>query len=365
MKTDRRDCRRLAGLHRAGELTPVAVPSPAQEAVRDLCRTRGDMVEDLTRARNRLSGFLLRHSVVWRGGSTWTQRHERWLAGLHFEDRALASTFAHYLATVRLRDAALDAVEADLLPWCGREPFGAQVPRLAAYRGVTRIGGLCLAAEVFDWRRFPRARPFMSFTGLVPSEHSTGKSQRRGSITRAGNAHIRGQLCEAAWSYQHRPSVGVGIRARQVDVPRPPWPAPGPPRFDSPAASVSWRRTRTCARSWLLLWPGSSPASCGPRWWLRPEHGLPVGHRAIGAARDRVLHDAPEHRRSRSDPRRRYVQTSSLRGLHGRPYSEATTCEWLYCDPDSRTSSWRFSDPLRSGASSSTSRPITTLTRGE
>ena len=194
------------------------MPGPAQEAVRDLCRTRGDMVEDLTRARNRLGGFLLRHSVVWRGGSTWTQRHERWLAGLHFEDRALASTFAHYLATVRLRDAALDAVEADLLAWCGPEPFGAQVPRLAAYRGVTRIGGLCLAAEVFDWRRFPRARPFMSFTGLVPSEHSTGKSQRRGSITRAGNAHIRGQLCEAAWSYQHRPSVGVGIRARQLDV---------------------------------------------------------------------------------------------------------------------------------------------------
>ena len=55
VKTDRRDSRRLAGLHRAGELTAVAVPTPAQEAVRDLCRTRGDMVEDLTRARNRLA----------------------------------------------------------------------------------------------------------------------------------------------------------------------------------------------------------------------------------------------------------------------------------------------------------------------
>ena len=41
--------RRRAGLHRAGELTAIAVPSPAQEAVRDLCRTRGDMVQDLTR----------------------------------------------------------------------------------------------------------------------------------------------------------------------------------------------------------------------------------------------------------------------------------------------------------------------------
>jgi hypothetical protein len=58
----------------------------------------------------------------------------------------------------------------------------------------------------------------MSFTGLVPGENSTGLTQRRGSITRAGNAHLRGQLCEAAWAYQHSPNVGVGIRERQRDV---------------------------------------------------------------------------------------------------------------------------------------------------
>jgi transposase len=104
VKTDKRDARRLAGLHRAGELTAIAVPSPAQEAVRDLCRTRGDMVADLTRARNRLTKFLLRHSLVYRDGSNWTFKFERWLAGLHFEDRALAATFNHYRSTVQLRD---------------------------------------------------------------------------------------------------------------------------------------------------------------------------------------------------------------------------------------------------------------------
>ena len=219
VKTDRRDARRLAGLHRAGQLTPIAVPTPAQEGVRDLCRTRGDMVQDLTRGRNRLSGFLLRHSIVWRGGSPWTERHRRWLATLSFDDPALGATYSHYLATVKLRDTALEAVEADLLPWCEKDPFGEQVSRLAAYRGVTSIGALCLAAEVFDWRRFPKARPFMSFTGLVPGEDSTGLTKRRGSITRAGNAHLRGQLCEAAWAYQHSPNVGAGIRERQKGVP--------------------------------------------------------------------------------------------------------------------------------------------------
>jgi transposase len=69
VKTDKRDARRLAGLHRAGQLTAIAVLTPEQEAVRDLCRIRGDMVADLTRARNRLTQFLLPHGVVWRGGS--------------------------------------------------------------------------------------------------------------------------------------------------------------------------------------------------------------------------------------------------------------------------------------------------------
>jgi transposase len=215
VKTDKRDSRRLAGLHRAGELTAIGVPDPAQEAVRDLCRTRGDMVEDLTRARNRLTKFLLRHSMIYRGGSNWTIRHERWLSGLHFEDKALASTLAHYRSTVALRDTALEAVEADLRDYFATDPFADAVARLGAYRGVTHMGALCLGAEVFDWRRFPRARAFMSFTGLTCSEDSTGLSEHRGAITRAGNCHIRGQLCEAAWSYQHRAALGATIRGRQ------------------------------------------------------------------------------------------------------------------------------------------------------
>ena len=218
VKTDKRDSRRLAGLHRAGELTAIAVPDPAEEAVRDLCRTRGDMVEDLTRARNRLTKFLLRHSTIYRGGSNWTIRHERWLSGLHFEDKALAATFGHYRATVQLRDTALEAVEADLRNYFATDPFAETVARLGAYRGVTHMGALCLGAEVFDWRRFPTARTFMGFTGLTCSENSTGLSERRGAITRAGNSHIRAQLCEAAWSYQHHPSVGPTLSQRQASA---------------------------------------------------------------------------------------------------------------------------------------------------
>jgi transposase len=219
VKTDKRDAKHLAGLHRAGALTAIGVPTPAQEAVRDLCRTRGDMVQDLTRARNRLTKFLLRHSLVYRGGSNWTMCHDRWLSSLNFCDKALAATFSHYRATVKLREASLHAVEADLSAYLRTDPFAEAVLRLGAYRGITHMGALSLGAEVFDWRRFEKARPFMSFTGLTCSENSTGLSEHRGAITRAGNAHIRAQLCESAWAYQFRPAIGVVLKRRQEGAP--------------------------------------------------------------------------------------------------------------------------------------------------
>lgn len=50
----------------------------------------------------------------------------------------------------------------------------------------------------------------------MPSEYSSGDVKRRGSITKAGNTHLRALLIEAAWSYQHRPHVGPQITRRQA-----------------------------------------------------------------------------------------------------------------------------------------------------
>jgi transposase len=215
VKTDKRDACRLALLFRGSQLSSVRVPTIVEEAVRDLCRARADMIIDRTRARHRLGKFLLRHGRVWRGGDNWTQRHQVWIRAQRFEERALNETLAHHRATLTARDAAVDAIEADLVPWCDRVPFSDAVGRLGAYRGITRLGGLTLAAEVCDWRRFPTAGMFMGFTGLVPSESSSGDRTRRGGITHAGNTHLRTQLVEAAWAYKTKPAVGARHRRRQ------------------------------------------------------------------------------------------------------------------------------------------------------
>lgn len=215
VKTDRRDAARMASLFRAGQLSAVRVPSVAEEAVRDLCRARADMVIDRTRARHRLGKFLLRHGRVFRDGSNWTFKHQAWIRAQRFDDAALTTTFGHYQATLTAREDAVDAIDADLATWFTKAPFADAVARLAAYRGITELGGLTLASEVCDWRRFPTAAMFMGFCGLVPSEHSSGQRTQRGGITHAGNTHLRTQLVESAWAYKSRPATGETIKRRQ------------------------------------------------------------------------------------------------------------------------------------------------------
>jgi transposase len=216
VKTDRRDACRQARLLRAGELTAVRVPTRAEEAIRDLVRVRAALLADRKRAQVRLTAFLMRHGSIWTGGSYWTLAHRAWIAGQRFGEPALAAALAHYRGALDAREAEMAAIDAELGPWAGREPLAGPVARLGCYRGIAELGALTLAAEIVDWRRFAAARAFMSYTGLVPSEYSSGERTRRGRITKAGSEPVRTTLIEAAWAYQHAPAIGVTLRRRQA-----------------------------------------------------------------------------------------------------------------------------------------------------
>ena len=59
----------------------------------------------------------------------------------------------------------------------------------------------------------------MAYLGLVPSEYSSGETQRRGALTKAGNPHARRVLVEAAWHYRHRPTIGRALASRSQAQP--------------------------------------------------------------------------------------------------------------------------------------------------
>jgi transposase len=74
-------------------------------------------------------------------------------------------------------------------------------------------------AELGDLRRFRSPSELMAYSGVVPSEHSSGASRHRGSITKTGNAHVRRTVVEAAWHYRHRPAVKGALAKRSEGLP--------------------------------------------------------------------------------------------------------------------------------------------------
>ena len=218
VKTNRRDARKLAELGRAGLLTAVQPPTPADEAVRDLARARDDAREDLQRCRHRLGKLLLRRGRHY-AGRNWTQAHRRWVDSLPWAHAAERAVVDDYLLAIDHTQARLLELDARLAELAAQEPYREPVGWLRCFRGIDTLTAMLILAELHDFRRFASARALMAYLGLVPSEDSTGEKHRRGRITRTGNALVRRLLVETAWHYQHRPRVGVALRRRRKGQP--------------------------------------------------------------------------------------------------------------------------------------------------
>jgi transposase len=214
IKTDRRDAVKLARFLRSGDVTEVHVPDTSTEAMRDLERARDAAKRAERAARNQLSKFLLRHGRRFPGTTTWSREHHRWLAAQEFDHPAQQLVLVDYLKTVmdlKERVLALTKAITELVDTWSLAPT---VKALQAMRGINLLSAVILAAEIADFARFESAPRFMSFVGLVPSERSSGEGRVQGSITHAGNGHVRRSLVEAAWHYRHRPYVSAKLRSR-------------------------------------------------------------------------------------------------------------------------------------------------------
>jgi transposase len=218
IKTNRRDARKLAELLRAGLLTEVRPPTAAEEAVRDLCRARDDAREDFQRCHHRLGKLLLRRGLHY-SGRNWTQAHRRWIDSLEWAQPAERVVVDDYLLAIDHLEARLIELDTRLTEIAHTEPYRDPVGWLRCFRGIDTLTAIMILAELHDFRRFQTPRALMAYVGLVPGEDSSGEKQRRGRITRTGNALVRRLLVETAWHYQHRPGVGVALRRRRKGQP--------------------------------------------------------------------------------------------------------------------------------------------------
>jgi transposase len=220
VKTDRRDAASLAFNLRSGTLTAVSVPDEQTEALRDLTRYREDVREELQRARQQVVMFLLRQDRRYDGKSHWTIKHRDWIRAQRFEHECqkhvLEESYAEVVRLEQKVERLENVVERTALE---HQQFAPLFRALQAFRGMRIVTAATLIAELGDLRRFASAPKLMSFLGLTPREHSSGSKVSRGSITKAGNGHVRRVLVESAWHGRHRPAKTKTLLARTKGLP--------------------------------------------------------------------------------------------------------------------------------------------------
>jgi transposase len=239
VKTDRRDAERLVRLLMIGGLHPVRVPTPTEEAMRDLVRAREDVRGDLMRARHRVGKLLLRHDLRFEGNN-WTQRHLDWLGRIEMPEPVAQSVLLDGVGAIEALVVRRDDLEARMVASISGSPWEQDVARLRCLRGIDTLSALGLCAEVGDFRRFERPAQLMSYLGLVPSENSSGERRRQGSITKSGSRHARRLLVEAAWHYRRAPRRGRELGRRQAGQ-------------DQAVCAISWKAQQRLHRSWVRL----------------------------------------------------------------------------------------------------------------
>ena len=241
VKTDQRDAQRLVRLLMIDGLHAVRVPSPEEEALRDLVRAREDLRGDLMRARHRLSKLLLRHDIRYEDTtSRWGERHRAWLGKVDLAERGAQLTLTEYVGAIDalvIRRETLERAIVELIP---SSAWAQDVARLRCLRGIDTLSAIGLAVEVGDFGRFEHPELLMSCLGLVPSEHSTGDSRRQGNITKSGSRHARRLLVEAAWHYRRAPRLGTTLERRQDGQ-------------EQAVIAIAWKAQQRLHRVWRRL----------------------------------------------------------------------------------------------------------------
>jgi transposase len=203
VKTDKRDSLKIAEQLAAGRLKGIRVPSVEEEQKRLLTRTR----EQLMCKKQRVM-VQIRMRLHYCG--LFPESINRRLK-LSDVDDMLVSLEGELQRTIgMLRDEwhhlAKQIKEIDRI----LVEEGKKDPLNAVYRSVPGIGPLIamvLSSELGDMSQFPNERALFSFTGLTPTEYSSGGHICRGHISRQGNTRLRHMLVEASWKAVKKDSV--------------------------------------------------------------------------------------------------------------------------------------------------------------
>jgi len=202
-KNDRIDCRRLAKNLESGDYHVCHVPDRKLREDRQISRLHEQLQRDITRECNRIRRILEFHGLDHQFQSgTWYRTHYKKAyeriskmdisSSLKFDFNIMFNEL-FYLWELQKQ------VRKEIIILAKSEAYKEDVDLLKSAPGIGILTAIRLVLEWGDLDRFHRKAEFSSFLGLIPSEYSSGETERKGHITKQGNRLVRSWLTECSW----------------------------------------------------------------------------------------------------------------------------------------------------------------------
>lgn len=201
VKTDKRDALKMATQLSVGRLKGIYVPDKVREELRSVTRLRARMMKLRNQVGNQFKALLYTQGLI--GLDEDNIVSPKWLNEklTEIKERSFTDDFLFTVNVYKNQWLQLNDQVKEINRRMGVQAKSEQSLHLV-YESVPGIGPIHarqLINELGDMSQFQNERQLFSFTGLTPSEHSSGEYTRQGHITRQGNSLLRRILIEASW----------------------------------------------------------------------------------------------------------------------------------------------------------------------
>jgi len=229
VKTDQIDASVLAHLARMNYIPKAYAASKEMRDLRQLLRHREWMVNQRSKAKNRIHAVLAAYNLISPATDLFGVAGREYLHEVMEEDLrpSARQVVEDHLAMIDHLTERIHAIEKNISL---NERQNHIVNILKSMPGVGRLIALILLAEIGDISRFHSPKALCSWAGLTPKVHSSDAVVQHGHITKEGSRYLRTAMVQAAttacrvspkWYRVHEHmALRCGRRAARVAVAR-------------------------------------------------------------------------------------------------------------------------------------------------
>ncbi|MCB0732211.1 MAG: IS110 family transposase [Ignavibacteriae bacterium] len=203
VKSDPIDSRKLARELEKGELKPIYIPNVSAEELRSLMRLRFRHVQNQTRLKNRIKGFLHNYGISipneFLTNTRWSNNFIIWLKNVSLASSAGTFSLNNLIDQLIESRQHLKDVLRQLRIEARNDNIAPIIFALCSVPGIAFITAMTLFTEIIDINRFSNFDKLASFVGLVPSIYSSADTEYSRGISFRHNKFLRPLIIEATW----------------------------------------------------------------------------------------------------------------------------------------------------------------------